>query len=211
MGEGRTVEGFEGLHYITNGDGEAFEDLMNAMMYEYSDEVVYAALDLRGQWIMDSNNSYSLAMEKEVAKLLNVEHRHYSSELNMNIENLNSSEKSAVHAIYDVTQRLLHAKKIEYIIVYRGFSWSERPDWVNKELKVGDTIQIIEQRTLSSWSILESVAKGFANKNYGFVVRAVMPVDRIFAIIDIIAEAESVCISNDGIEKFEVVFIEGGE
>ncbi|MFY0543365.1 hypothetical protein [Brevibacillus sp. H7] len=138
--------------YITNGlDGEQFEDYMNCAMYEYSDEVVYAALDLRGEWVSDSNNPTSLAMEKEVAELLKLPHRHYSSTTGP-MADLTEDQKKAIVAIYDVTQRLLHGKGISHVVVYRGFGWSERPEWVNEGLEEGQIIRIDEQRTLSSWS-----------------------------------------------------------
>ncbi|MCC3358198.1 hypothetical protein [Bacillus sp. REN16] len=212
MNGGKTVEGRTGMEYITNGlSGEQLEDHMNSMMYEYEDEVVYAAFDLRADWVTDSNNPNSLAMEKYVAEFLELDYVHYNSKIN-SMAILTKEQKEAIIAIYDVTQRLLSAKKVHHVIVYRGFSWSERPEWVNERLEEGQNIQIDEQRILSSWSFSDEIAKGFVSRNnFGFVVRAMMPIERIFAIIDITMESESVCVSFDKNEEFEVVFIKGGE
>ncbi|SHG03731.1 hypothetical protein [Ornithinibacillus halophilus] len=42
-------------------------------------------------------------------------------------------------------------------------------------------------------------------------IKAHMPINRIFAIIDITMESEMVCISHDEPETFEVTFINGGD
>jgi hypothetical protein len=213
LNEGKTVEGIEGMEYITSGlSGDQLEDHMNSMMYEYEDQVVYAALELRAEWVTDSNNSTSLAMEKYVAEFMELEYAHYNNSENNHMVILTKEQKEAIIAIYDVTQRLLSGKNITHVVVYRGFSWSDRPDWVNERLGEGENIQIDEQRTLSSWSFSREVAVGFvSHNNFGFVVKASMPIERIFAIIDITMESESVCVSFDKKEEFEVVFIKGGE
>ncbi|WP_409368816.1 hypothetical protein [Lysinibacillus sp. 38-6] len=83
---------------------------------------------------------------------------------------------------------------------------------MKKGLQEGETIRIDEQRTLSSWSFSQGIAEGFVrDKNFGFVVKALMPIDRIFAIIDITMESESVFISYEEAEEFEVVLIIGGD
>ncbi|TDL77396.1 hypothetical protein E2R56_04270 [Rhodococcus qingshengii] len=212
MNGGKTVEGIEGMLYITNDRiGDEFEDYMSMAMYEYSDEVVFTALELRGLWVSDSNNPTSLAMEKYIAELLNLNYKHYSTSSGP-MEILTEIEKKAIEAIYRVTQKLLSAKEVSHVVVYRGFCWSERPEWVKEGQKEGQTIRIDEQRTLSSWSFSQEIAKGFVhNSNFGFVVKALMPVERIYAIIDIIMESESVCISHDETEEFEVVFLNGGD
>lgn len=208
----KIAEGINGMTYITNGlTGDELEDYLSSLMYEYEDEVVLAALELRGEWVTDSNTPSSLAMEKYVAELLDLSHTHYNTTIRPTKE-LTKIEKQAIAAIYDITQRLLSVKKVSHVVVYRGLGWSERPDWVKDGLEVGQFIRFEEQRTLSSWSFSQEFAKGFVhNENFGFVLRAHMPIDRIFAIIDIAMESESVCISYDNTEEFEVIFINGGD
>ncbi|MFJ7667262.1 hypothetical protein ACIQXI_09145 [Lysinibacillus sp. NPDC097195] len=212
MNGGLTLDGIKGLLYITNDNvGEYFEDYMCSLMYEESDEVVYAALELRAEWVSDSNSSISLSMEKYLAEWLNLNYKHYSN-LPIPKTILTVNQKRAVEAIYKVTQKLLSSKKIQDVYLYRGFSWSHRPSWVKKGLQEGDTITIDEQRTLSSWSFSRGIAEGFVrDNNFGFVVKALMPIERIFAIIDITMESESVCISHEEAEEFEVILIIGGD
>lgn len=98
MEGGKWVEGIAGMLYITNGlIGDQFEDYMSYAMYEYRDEVVYAALDLRGEWVADSNNPISLAMEKRVAELLKLQYKHYSP-ISKSIAVLTDDQKEAVTA-----------------------------------------------------------------------------------------------------------------
>src|SRR3989304_9279892 len=116
------------------------------------------------------------------------------------------TKRKLLQRIYDVTQRLLHGKKVSYVVVYRGLSWVDRPRWLNDNLEEGQMILIEEQRTISSWSFSKEIAEKFINYNkFGFVVKAVIPAERIFAIIDIGLEMESVCISHYGSEEFEIV------
>lgn len=208
MNMDRTVEGIQGMLYITNElIGEDFEDYMSSLMYGEPDDIVYAALDLRGQWVIDSNSPPSLAMGKYVAELQNLKYKHYGTLL-YPTGILTDNQKKAIEAIYNVTQRHLFKKEVSHICLYRGFGWSERPKRLKEKLKVREFIQITEQRTLSSWSFSQEIAKGLVNnQNFGFVVKALMPVNRIFAIIDIAMESEAVCISHDASEDFEVVFI----
>ncbi|MGD6855581.1 hypothetical protein ACQCVO_10945 [Bacillus infantis] len=199
------------MTYITNRlKGNELEDYLSSLMYEYDDEVVYATFDLRGEWVTDSNTPTSLAIEKYVAELLVLPHTHYNRTTRP-IKELTKIEKKAIVAIYDITQQLLSTKKVSHVVVYRGLSWSKRPDWVKDGLEVGQLIRFEEQRILSSWSFSQEIAQGFVHdKSFGFVLRAHMPIDRIFAIIDIPIESESVCISYDNTEEFEGVFINGG-
>ncbi len=211
MYEGKAVEGLNVMLSITNGlVADHFEDYMNSKMYMYPDEVVLAAMDLRGEWACNSNSQISLAMEKYAAEILGVVHRHYNNVCTTTIE-LSEVQKEAVKAIHEVTQEHLLKKELPHVTVYRGLGWDERPSWVNKDLKLGDFIGIEEDRTLSSWSFSKAIAQGFINQSdFGFVVKAKMPVKCIFAIIDIVMEAESVCIRYDEAVRFEVVCIKGG-
>jgi len=178
MNGGKTVEGIDGMMYITNGlIGEDWEDYMNSLMYHYEDEVVFAAFDLRGQWVIDSNDPTSLEMEKHVAGLLNLNHKYYSTKSEPKTI-LTENQKSAIKEIYDVTQQLLSVKSVAHVVVYRGFSWSERPEWVKEGLEERQIIRINEQRTLSSWSFSKEIAKGFVlTNNFGFVVKVLMPIE----------------------------------
>ncbi|WP_409368815.1 hypothetical protein [Lysinibacillus sp. 38-6] len=118
MNGGLTLDGIKGLLYITNENmGEYFEDYMCSLMYEESDEVVYAALELRAEWVRDSNSSTSLSMEKYLAQWLNLHYKHYSN-LPKPKTILTGNQKRAVEAIYKVTQKLLLSKKIQDVYLY---------------------------------------------------------------------------------------------
>lgn len=201
------VEGTEEFLRITNGlRSEDLEDFLTKMMYEYPDEVVYAALDLRGEWEADSNTPVCLALEKYVAELLQVEYKHYHLP-RYAITELTKIQQQAVIAIYDVTQRLLIAKQVTHLVLYRGMGWSlsECPEWLDDATVQGQLIQF-ETRTLSSWTFSQDIAVNYAKKHeIGYVFKAVVPVDRIFAIIDLDHDQESVCISHNVAEVFLIV------
>jgi hypothetical protein len=52
---------------------------------------------------------------------------------------LTEEQKQAVIEIYVVTQRHLRAKKVSHIVLYRGFSWRERSEWVIEGLSFEST------------------------------------------------------------------------
>jgi len=208
---GRTVEGLEGLRIITNGvTGLEFEDLQSYMMLqEHRDDVIESAMELRAEWAIDSGSPLSLAMDKQVAEVLNLPQRGYGDLL---LVDLSEVQKESVAAIYDVTQRIFLRREITDVVVYRGLCWQEHPDWMGKQLKVGQRVQFECTRTLSSWSLEREVAEKFAaEKNYGVVLKAAVPTKRIFAILSIMDEAEAVCLNHNGDEEFEIVSITGGE
>lgn len=70
------IEGIEGIEHLTNGlYGDEFEDYLIQQMYLFSDEVVEHTITLRTEWAIDANSPKSLAMEKQVAEMLEIPHR----------------------------------------------------------------------------------------------------------------------------------------
>lgn len=202
------IEGIEGFEFISNGlrDYE-FEEYISAQMYEYDEDVVLSATELKSAWITDANSVMSRKMEKYIAEFLHIPYRQYNF-TNDNLSDLNNIEKEAVQAIYFTTQKLLESKLIKFLYVYRGYSWSQKPQELANLESVGQNIQLNEARTLSSWSFDKNIALSFANeKNYGIVVRAKFEKKQIFAIIDLMIEAESVCLSFNQFEDLEVLCI----
>jgi hypothetical protein len=117
-------------------------------------------------------------------------------------------QKQAVNAIFDVTQRILNLRGISHLVVYRGLCWNERPDWMDEHLEAGYRLKLEDTRTLSSWSFDRNIADNFAdNKHYGVVIKAEMSIKRVFAIITILDEAETVCITHNQDDVYEIVSI----
>ncbi|MFI2859144.1 hypothetical protein ACH6EH_18770 [Paenibacillus sp. JSM ZJ436] len=115
------IEGIEGIEHLTNGlYGDEFEDYLIQQMYLSSDEVVEHTITLRTEWAIDANSPKSLAMEKQVAEMLEIPHRHYDTEF-IHTCVLDNNEVEAVKAIYEVTQKILRLKKVHALMLYRGF------------------------------------------------------------------------------------------
>ncbi|MCL6663502.1 hypothetical protein [Paenibacillus amylolyticus] len=208
----QTIEGIEGIEYLTNGlYGEYFEEFLTQRMYHFSDEVVDKTVTLRTEWAIDANSPKSLAMEKQVAELLQIPHRHYDKQI-VHIPVLDQTEIESVNAIYEVTQNLLRAKKVDSLVVYRGFGWNERPEWWG-DVHAGMLLPINDYRTLSSWSFSKTVAESFVSqRRYGIVVKGIIHANRIFAIINgENLEYESVCINEIEQSGFEITSKHGGE
>lgn len=206
------IEGIEGIEYLTNGlYGIDFEDYLTQRMYQFSDEVVDQTITLRTEWVIDANSPKSKAMEKQVAEILQIPHRHYEEE-GTPLPILDQTEVEAVQAIYDVTQNLLRVKRVRSLGLYRGFGWNDRPLWWG-DVRVGMLLPIDDHRTLSSWTFSKEVAESFVRpRRYNMVVKGIIHASRIFAIINgENLEYESVCISQEDQSEFEIISKHGGE
>lgn len=207
MDERVTVEGLAGLQVITDGaTGQQFEDLQGYMLLlEHDDDVIDSMLELRAEWTLSSSSPLSLAMDKQVAETLNLPLKSYETNI---VADLSDVQKQAINAIFDVTQRILSHRGISHLVVYRGLCWNELPEWMDESLEVGHTLKLEDMRILSSWSLDQNIAYNFAtNKHFGVVIKAEMPIKRVFAIITILDEAESVCITQDQDDVYEIISI----
>ncbi|MDO3408267.1 hypothetical protein QWJ34_00650 [Saccharibacillus sp. CPCC 101409] len=162
------------LYLTDNQYGADFELFLTEKISEdIAEKVVDATVDLRAKWIIDANSPKSMAMEKAVSKMLDIPYYHYDAKI-QEISELNQNEIAAVKVIYDVTQKLLCEKNVDSLIVYRGLSWEQRPDWW-EHVEVGGVSPIIKHRTLSSWTLHKKRADIFVDyseNNYGIVLKA---------------------------------------
>jgi hypothetical protein len=201
------IEGTAGLEFITNGlRGDAFEDYVDIMMLEVPNAVAYAAMELRAEWAADSNSPISYALEAFVAEMFVLEPKHYHH-IPYELPGLSNTHKEAAREIYRVTQALLTSKNVESVILYRGIGWNqeEQPHWVRDDIELGDPI-VLPARTLSSWSFDPEIARSFVSRyDNGYVLKSIVRPERIFAIIDVDGDQESVCIYNTEAYVIEIV------